>query len=545
MDVWKGSLVLDNGSAVSDIRLSAPSAGPRILSLPPTLRFLAYVDAAKIPLHLLYGPKVDVWTATPETESWFSTVLLGGLASGHEAESADWWHTARLQPSIAVLASVDDTDAAQWPPRPTEILFYAEPSTSGPPTPPTPPSSSQGHETPFEPSFSLHALVLSSHLASPQIEDATPPSSPLPASGVISATFLPPPPSPEPNPPVQPQTAKRKSLSDTFAEAEACRKRVKKEGGAGISAAAASLRSMPTLKELNAAAVTKKALPDTTLSRPHSAGGAVPLQTRPLSRSPSIASARSLGRREGQTEKPRSQLARVTSIAPAAGGASSNELVAADPDLETKNKDTLSRLVMAGMRLHGLSQSRTALSRRKSLAPPTSHTDTTRAPPPPGSQHAAAPKPTADAGDAAGAAGGGDDDDDEKVKDEEYKLIYHAALRGASFSLRSHMARTNLQPHMDVLRETVDKLLALFCADPLAAAGPHGGGGGGGAAAEDDGVTASGRKAFGCAAGAGDASPFAAAGPGSRRAAGDSSSWKEEGGAKVITPGLRRKGAGR
>ncbi|KAI9822241.1 MAG: hypothetical protein M1832_003064 [Thelocarpon impressellum] len=49
---------------------------------------------------------------------------------------------------------------------------------------------------------------------------------------------------------------------------------------------------------------------------------------------------------------------------------------------------------------------------------------------------------------------------------DEYKLVYHQTFKGASFALRQHITITVLK--QDDMRDVVDRLLAIFCADPLA-----------------------------------------------------------------------------
>ncbi|KAJ9622487.1 hypothetical protein H2203_006712 [Taxawa tesnikishii (nom. ined.)] len=75
----------------------------------------------------------------------------------------------------------------------------------------------------------------------------------------------------------------------------------------------------------------------------------------------------------------------------------------------------------------------------------------------------------------------------EKAKDDEYRLIYHQTYKGACFTFRTRMGEEPLQPWSDKVRETVDRLLALFCSDPFAQ----------GLTALDDKLTPGGREAFG------------------------------------------------
>lgn len=163
-------------------------------------------------------------------------------------------------------------------------------------------------------------------------------------------------------------------------------------------------------------------------------------------------------------DKRRSTLSRVQSLstlpAPAEG---------ADETIEAKNKDTISRIVMAGMRLYGLSQSK---ARRKSRV----------------SSGAASP-----ALDTCF-----EEQEAERKQDEEYKLVYHQVFKGVCFAFRAHIAAKALQVHSHALQEIVDKLLAIHCTDPLAEGLPG----------APDKLTPGGRKAFGSAK-VEERSPFA------------------------------------
>ena len=154
-------------------------------------------------------------------------------------------------------------------------------------------------------------------------------------------------------------------------------------------------------------------------------------------------------------DKRRSTLSRVQSLstlpAPQEGS---------DDAIEAKNKDIISRIVMAGMRLYGLSQSKT---RRK----------------PRTSSGAASPALDVDF----------EEQDAERKQDEEYKLVYHQVFKGVCFSFRSHIAAKALQVHSEALQEAADKLLAMYCTDPLAEGIPG----------APDKLTPGGTKAFGSA----------------------------------------------
>jgi len=110
-----------------------------------------------------------------------------------------------------------------------------------------------------------------------------------------------------------------------------------------------------------------------------------------------------------------------------------------EPTVESKNKDAISRVVMAGMRLYGYQQrKKTNRSRRRSASPSIRDAEA-------------------------------EQESEEAAKDEEYKLVYHQTHRGAVFAFRSSIASTSLHTQPNKIRDTVDRLLAIFCTDPLAA----------------------------------------------------------------------------
>lgn len=67
--------------------------------------------------------------------------------------------------------------------------------------------------------------------------------------------------------------------------------------------------------------------------------------------------------------------------------------------------------------------------------------------------------------------GNNNNDNSSSNSNEEYKLIYHTTLKGVLFAFRAHVGAVQFHldgPCMDKLREVVDRLLSLYCGDPLA-----------------------------------------------------------------------------
>jgi hypothetical protein len=246
----------------------------------------------------------------------------------------------------------------------------------------------------------------------------------------------------------EPPTKRQKTAPSSLAsldQAKARREAARRAGGESVSAAAAK--------------------PDLSHRRISSNANA-PLQTRPLSRSPSIVSSRPGSVRVANpVESKPSTLSRVQSISGIPVETTSETTITANT--ETKNKDAIARVVMAGMRLYGLSQSnrkiRDKQQQRSGSASPAI---------------AVYESITPEALEA------------ERKNDEEYKVVYHQVYKGVCFTFRAHMQTMLLQGYTDALREAADKLLAMFVNNPLA---------NGLLGVADEKYTPGGRKAFGSA----------------------------------------------
>ncbi|KJX98954.1 hypothetical protein TI39_contig380g00026 [Zymoseptoria brevis] len=436
---WHGDIALGGGEILGDIFLQSDT--PDCLPAGASLRFLSLVEVERVPLYLSIGKALSVSTAVNATESWFSKILLGN----RNGQQTTWWQSARTESPLGILVEVDnDKSAAHMLAgrRVTELLFYAaRDASSHEQQPLTPPKSSPESNLDSEPSprLRLYALPLCSEL---HVSDLTPPPSPGRQADDVVATFL-----ASPSKPAEvinrPPVRKRKSAADAFDEATERKRQARRQGGAGISAAAASgintdMAAHPSLKHRR------------SISNTHS----VPLQSRPLSRSPSIASNHSFGVREPSVPAAnrKSTLSRMQSAPSVVTSPASST--------EQKNKDYIAKVVMAGMRLYGLVQMKTRKSRANS----------------------AAASPALDTSF--------EDLENERKQSEEYKLIYHQAFKGTCLAFRKQIADSSLQIHTEALRATVDRLLAVFCNDPLTLEAEE----------DDDNFTPGGRKLFGSSA---------------------------------------------
>ncbi|KAH7073781.1 hypothetical protein BKA63DRAFT_40505 [Paraphoma chrysanthemicola] len=432
VDVWSGDILLPDGNTITDVGLASPNVASSP-ALPSTaLRFLTTVDTTKIPLYLAAGPSYDVWTSSEATEEWFDSILLSKPTSalaGHV-----WWNLARSQSPIGILVQVQTAEQDAIQSRVTEILFYGTiaPSLAASGLP-TPPSSSPEHDDAERdqlPQLRVHALPLSSHQLYQQTVEPAVPLSPATSTADldhIEPQFLP------PNHDSQHAPGSPKRKRDIFEEATIAKKKARGKGGAGINAAAArgsesqagfGHRQSFSIDTKNASIQDgRPASANSALSRPVS---------RQLSRSPSISSDVRPLSRKGATDShnKRSTLSQVATVG----------LPPEEPTTESRNKEALSKVVMAAMRMHGLQQRKKNRSRRASVAP------------------------TADDSQVVSDVIASE----EAAKDEEYKLVYHQTYKGAAFALRKHIMEKPLHAQPDRLRDVVEKLLAVFLSDPLA-----------------------------------------------------------------------------
>lgn len=280
-------------------------------------------------------------------------------------------------------------------PRITEILFYGTIAPSKASTLPTPPSTSlenQDDSNDQLPELKVHAIPLSSDLLYSSANTDVPQPALVSNTTDVEAQFL-----PQRDTQLTPDSPKRKR--DLFEEATLANKKARGKGGAGISAAAARTgESQASFSHRRSLSIDTKALP-TSDSRPPSASGPLPRPaSRQLSRSPSISSdIRPLSRKgTSDAHNKRSTLSQVDTVS----------LQPEEPTTETRNKEALSRVVMAAMRMHGLQQRNKGRSRRTSAA------------------HSVEDTQEPDAVTAA----------EEAAKDAEYKLMFHQIHKGAAFA---------------------------------------------------------------------------------------------------------------
>lgn len=398
-------------------------------SLPPhdaKLHFLSLVDIPSIPLYLAAGPSLDVSTDDVTTAAWLSEVLLLQETPGNDGDGASmpWWSHLGKQSDHGILVKVEenaDVERASGS-QITEVLFYASVKT-GPAALPTLPASSspaprgeslQDYVPDDTQDVKVYALPLNSKIFR-QAERAGGLASPPSEACFLPYGF-------DQILGTQIAAQKRQSLSSLFEDATQKRRKLKGRGGERISRAMANIDS-PSQHGLPQD--MKREERETPSSPPK---GHAPRES--LSRASTVASLPSVEFARppswgALTNGKRSSLHRVES---AIWPRDSPTLSDTDSSYAQQNKAALVKVVMAGMRLHGLQQ------RKRHTKDELPWTGTSTVDPPEG--------------------------------EDVYKLVYHQAFKAATFTFRRQLTAQIIS--QEVMREVVDRLLTLFCTDPLA-----------------------------------------------------------------------------
>ena len=485
MLLWSGDILIEDGNpdnrlqghphhtylchwgffanTVTDILLHNTNASScPLFDSASTLRFLSFIEVAKVPLHVFIGPVLSVYTSTEATETWLNEYLVKnayGYVSPAEdvtREDACWWMRGDRQSELGILLKVDEEKlVSSTRPRATEILLYAvlpgvsEKDQNSPLTPPR--SSSPSYfDIPLDSgiqttrSARLCARLLSSdlHITPGQHHVGSKLSSDEEAA--YSAQFLTPPPDDYQSLPPLP---KRQRLDSLFDNAARQSKQSRKRGGENLAKAIAhSDMASARWKE-------GKSIEEQIHEKGHETHGssAVKIQSRPtralsLARSQSLGSLKDLdamrpsSRLGSAVPNKRPSLHRVTSIATHDSSSPTPESMTST---EHQNKTALTKVVMAGLRLYGFQP------KKKSIQPKAELEDTSRQGFVSGIDHA-------------------------HSDEEEYKLLYHQTFKSASFVFRNRLASQIIS--QDLMREAVDRLLAMFCNDPLQKTRLDGGG---------------------------------------------------------------------
>ena len=398
-------------------------------------------------MHLAAGPSLGVWTTNENTEEWFyKAILRDALFDRDITEDAgqpvdSWWSRGDIQSERGILLRVDNgieaDDQAEL--KITELLLYAtiEPNHSG--SLPTPPASSSaspdaGQDAPPEnvvPKARIYALPLSFELLHRYDLSQAPDSPPLKSANDGHGQFLRP--SVNEQNPMQRSTRKRSRISSLFDDATQRKRKVRRKGGESVSEVMAGLERLPS-SHMHNLSTHKRGHEDDVAQMASVEPQELQTHRRGLSRSSSAASlgGRPLSSRGAIADGKGSSLRRVASIATMD---STSTLPEGETNIGLQNKNALSRIVMAGMRIYGLQQ-RKKSSRSRAVSEAASSVGVI-------------PQDPAQMQDS----------------DDGYKLVYHQTLKAATFTFRRQIAAKLIS--QVAMRDIVDRLLALFCTNPL------------------------------------------------------------------------------
>lgn len=371
---------------------------------------------------MILGPSLQVSTENVATIEWFCQSFdvepeySGQIVDNRHAEDGRSSVSRQLANGVLLGLETSSDDRIA-----TEVLLYAEmqsqpgdSSILGCPSPDRLPNGSLSGSTAVSPVLIIiHALPLCSDillLARKASENMTEfsigPSRPMfTEDGRV----------------VQSSTQKRQRLSNLFDDASQQRRKLKSRGGEVVSKAVSGIgwasdqRNHAENPTGHVGVKQHSRRPSTATSLPDS------VDTQPVTRA----------------NDKRSSLRRVESVtSPRRLSVVSNS----KDDHASQNKAALTKMVMTGMRLHGLQQKRKAASvtDKNEIAP----------------RH-----------DNLSSVVGLLDD-----RDDEYKLVYHQTLKAALFTFRRNLSERVLDPYH--MHDVVDRLLIMFCTDPTSLGGP-------------------------------------------------------------------------
>ena len=383
---------------------------------------------------MVVGPSLDVCVHSEATQQWIvDSIFSASDGENDQDHTREPWRAppcGQLERGILLHVEDGSSKSVEAKHNVTELLLYATVSSAPSakidlptPTPSSPPSASRSISSEeillTSAVCKIHALPLSwpfsnsaARIGSPLADDSN------------ETRFLTPLAEDNTKPP-----RKRQNVSSLFEDAAQQRKQRKRRGGEGVSQAMATLDMAPTtchtIDQLQATNFIKD------LADPKPAARAS------LSRASSIVSAQAVepsrppSRREAFVNSKRSALHRVESIS-----SPRETFCISDPDssIVQQNKSALTKIVMAGMRVHGLQQRKRSNKAQGSDELPG------------GNSEAQAPSTLPE-------------------EDSEYKFVYHQTFKAAFFTFRLHIATTLIT--QEAMRDIVDRLLAIFCTDPL------------------------------------------------------------------------------
>ena len=342
-----------------------------------------------------------------------------------------WWMQLGGQSRNGILLNVGAANREESDIRNvvTEILLYAAVTKADPAS--SDPLNSSSSKAPDEsieeslkqegPTVKVFALPLCSNVIGLlQRTTASYPPVPTEPQSAAQAYFLPY--THDSTQPTQILPQKRQSITTLFEVAKDKRRKSKGRGGESISQAMATIHSLPsqheTQEKQEASQPQHNDLRRRSLSRTSSMTPVVRQEhPRPISRPGPLANAK------------RSSLHRVESALSPRDTPTPSII---DGSYEQQNKAGLTKVVMAAMRLHGLQQKR----KRPSI-----------------SQLPIQEK------------GQNERHGMQSEAEDEYKLVYHQTFKAAIFTFRKSLDAMLIS--QERMRDVVDRLLIMFCTDPM------------------------------------------------------------------------------
>lgn len=365
-----------------------------------TLRLISNVQLSRVPLYLAAGPSAELSTANADTAEW----LYNRLAphGEHELKHFELRPGSRKQLDVGILLKAEGSRSVG---EVTEVLLYAEVQSQeeSSPTPKAHTSPSPyGNVSDFPPPPSILLKVYALPLCSEVIAEAR-----IATNEAVSDLSRP-----------KSSSNKRKTLSDMFEDAALQRRKSNGRGGERVLRAMSNVEQSAKQRELG---FQPREIMDNSNSLRTSLSRASSVTVD--SNAPGIFQLPHGARTHGS----RSSLNHIESAL------SPHDIFSAfknDGNYAEQNKAALAKVVMAGMRVHGLQQrkKRTVQSDRLpdvkqqlTLSTSEMHED------------------------------GAD----------EYKVIYHQTFKAATFAFRRQLSTLPLG--QETMRDVVDRLLELFC----------------------------------------------------------------------------------
>ena len=365
-----------------------------------TLRLISNVQLSRVPLYLAAGPSTELSTANADTAEWLCNRLAPH--GEHELQLLELRQGSRKQLDVGILLKAEGSGL---PGEVTEVLLYAEAQSHEGSLPiPRNHTSLSPHKTVSDPPPPPSALlkVYALPLCSEVIAEAN-----LATKEAISDLSRP-----------ASSSNKRKTLSDIFEGAALQRRKSNARGGEHVSRVLSNVEQNAKQRELGSQPreiVDNSNSLHTSLSRASS----VTVDSN-VAGTPQLPHG-------ARTQGSRSSLHHIESaLSPHDTSPTSKD----DGNYSEQNKAALAKVVMAGMRVHGLQQ-------RKKRAVQSDQLSNTK------QQLKISTSDMPEDGA------------------DEYKLIYHQTIKAATFAFRRQLSTLLLG--QETMRDVVDRLLELFC----------------------------------------------------------------------------------